>query len=42
MAALAWLVFVMLRGKMGTAAQAIRDTKRRRVQWAFASCPPSA
>ena len=27
MAALAWLVFVMLRGKMGTAAQAIRDNE---------------
>jgi branched-chain amino acid transport system permease protein len=27
MAALGWLVFVMLRGKMGTAAQAIRDNE---------------
>ncbi|MDR3454750.1 MAG: branched-chain amino acid ABC transporter permease [Rhodoferax sp.] len=27
MAALAWFVFVMLRGKMGTAAQAIRDNE---------------
>jgi branched-chain amino acid transport system permease protein len=27
MAALAWLVFVMLRGRMGTAAQAIRDNE---------------
>ena len=27
MAALAWLVFVMLRGKIGTAAQAIRDNE---------------
>jgi len=36
MAALAWLVFVMLRGKMGTAAQAIRDTRRQPGRSAFA------